>query len=68
VEAQLSTVSIPCCGRGCLYGAAWNGRQGRWRISWDALDQAAWKDVANCEIDGVPMTGSTPVKAAITKP
>jgi hypothetical protein len=42
-----------------LYLAAWNGRQGRWRISWDALDQAAWKDVANCEIDGVPMTPSS---------
>ena len=43
-----------------LYLAAWNGRQGRWRISWDALDQAPWKDVANCEIDGFPMTASSP--------
>ncbi len=51
-----------------LYLAAWNGRQGRWRISWDALDQAAWKDVANCEIDGVPMTpGSSPEKGTKVK-
>lgn len=41
-------------GRDGLYLAAWNGDGGRWRISWDRLDQARWKKVAGCKIDGIP--------------
>jgi hypothetical protein len=56
-------------GRDGLYIAAWNGRQGRWRLAWETLDQAKWKDVADCEIDGVPMAASGPPKPpAVAKP
>jgi hypothetical protein len=41
-------------GRDGLYLAAWNGDGGRWRISWDRLDQAHWKKVAGSKIDGIP--------------
>jgi hypothetical protein len=33
-------------GRDALYIAAPHGNQGRWRISWEDLDRAAWKRVA----------------------
>jgi hypothetical protein len=64
VEGRYSIAS----GRDGLYIAAWNGRQGRWRLPWEALDQAKWKDVADCEIDGVPMAESHSSRPAVTKP
>lgn len=41
-------------GRDGLYLAAWSGDHGRWRISWDRLDQARWKKVEGSKIDGIP--------------
>lgn len=41
-------------GRDGLYLAAWNGRQGRWRIAWEALEEAGWKEVEEAEIGGGP--------------
>jgi hypothetical protein len=41
-------------GRDGLYLAAWSGDGGRWRVSWDRLDQARWKKVEGSKIDGVP--------------
>jgi hypothetical protein len=41
-------------GRDGLYLAAWSGDGGRWRISWDRLEQARWKKVEGCKIDGIP--------------
>jgi hypothetical protein len=32
--------------------AAWDAMNGRWRISWEALEQAEWKKVENAKIDG----------------
>ena len=55
-------------GQDGLYLAAWNGKGGRWRLSWDALDQAKWKPVAGCEIDGVPMEEAGMPKPAAAKP
>jgi hypothetical protein len=40
-------------GQDGLYLAAWNGDGGRWRISWETLDQASWAEVDDCEVDGV---------------
>jgi hypothetical protein len=40
-------------GRDGLYLAAWSGDGGRWRISWDRLDQARWKKVEGSKIDGI---------------
>ena len=40
-------------GRDGLYLAAWSGIGGRWRISWDLLEQARWKKVENCKLDGL---------------
>jgi hypothetical protein len=40
-------------GKDALYLAAWDGAKGRWRISWDTLDQAVWKGVEGARIDGV---------------
>ncbi len=54
-------------GRDGLYIAAWNGRQGRWRLPWEALDQAKWRNVADCEIDGLPMEANPP-RPAVAKP
>jgi hypothetical protein len=48
-------------GRDAIYLAAWDGRKGRWRISWDTLQQAQWKDVENAEIDGVKAEAGTEV-------
>lgn len=55
-------------GRDGLYIAAWSGKEGRWRLSWDALDQAKWKPVAGCEIDGVPMEEASVPKPVTAKP
>jgi hypothetical protein len=41
-------------GRDGLYLAAWSGEGGRWRVSWDRLEQARWKKVEGSKIDGVP--------------
>jgi hypothetical protein len=40
-------------GKDALYIAAWNGKQGRWRISWDLLDQASWQEVDQVSVDEV---------------
>ncbi|PYQ67448.1 MAG: hypothetical protein DMF53_01700 [Acidobacteria bacterium] len=56
-------------GRDGLYIAAWSGKEGRWRLSWDTLDQAKWKPVKGCEIDGVPMEEvSVPKRQPAAKP
>lgn len=39
-------------GKEGLYLAAWNGRDGRWRIPWEALDAAEWMEVEGAEIKG----------------
>ncbi len=41
-------------GKHGLYFAAWNGRGGRWMLSWDALDLATWKPVPKAEISPGP--------------
>ncbi len=40
-------------GKDGLYLAAWNGKQGRWRLDWSVLDQAPWKEVEGYEVDGL---------------
>jgi hypothetical protein len=40
-------------GRDALYIAPWNSDQGRWRIRWDSLEEADWKEVEDARIDGV---------------
>ena len=39
-------------GKEGLYLAAWNGREGRWRITWEVLEEAGWKKVNEAEIGG----------------
>lgn len=36
-------------GKDALYLAAWNGRDGRWRITWEALEGADWQKVDGFE-------------------
>ncbi len=48
-------------GRNGLYLAAWNGRGGRWLISWDALEFATWKPVPKAEISPSPLPEPEPV-------
>lgn len=42
-------------GKNGLYLAAWNGRNGRWLLSWDTLELAAWRPVPNAEISPAPI-------------
>jgi hypothetical protein len=51
---QLHTegVMTMAAGRDALYLAAWNCAEGRWRIPWEALDEAHWKPVPGVKIDG----------------
>ena len=37
-------------GKDGLYLAAWNAKMGRWKLSWQALEQADWKKVEGAEI------------------
>lgn len=37
-------------GKDGLYLAAWNGRDGRWRITWETLEQAGWEKVEGSEV------------------
>jgi hypothetical protein len=39
-------------GRDGLYLAAWNGRQGRWRIAWEALEEGGWEEIEGAEVGG----------------
>jgi hypothetical protein len=39
-------------GKDGLYLAAWNGREGRWRIAWEELEEAGWKKVEEAAISG----------------
>jgi hypothetical protein len=39
-------------GKEGLYLAAWNGRDGRWRIPWEILEEADWQKVEEAEIHG----------------
>lgn len=39
-------------GKDGLYLAGWNAKTGRWRLSWQALEQADWKEVKGAEIQG----------------
>jgi hypothetical protein len=39
-------------GRDALYFAAWNGRRGRWKLSWETLEAAEWKEVEGAEVSG----------------
>lgn len=39
-------------GKDGLYLAAWNGRDGRWRIPWEILEEADWQKVEEAEIRG----------------
>ena len=41
-------------GRDGLYLAAFQARNGRWRISWEEVEQAAWKEVEGVRIEGAP--------------
>lgn len=37
-------------GKDGLYLAAWNGRDGRWRILWETLEEAVWKEVEGFDV------------------
>ncbi len=39
-------------GKDGLFLAAWSGKDGRWWLPWDVLEQAHWTKVGNCKIDG----------------
>jgi hypothetical protein len=38
-------------GRDALYLAAQNGSGGRWRLPWEALDQAAWQELKDAKLE-----------------
>jgi hypothetical protein len=54
VRMSLKGTFTIAAGKDALYIAAFNGKDGRWRISWDTLDQTRWKPVNGAEIDGTP--------------
>lgn len=39
-------------GKDGLYLAAWNAKDGRWRIPWQAIEEATWKEVEGVEVKG----------------
>ena len=39
-------------GKDGLYLAAWNAKDGRWRIPWQDIEQATWKEVEGVEVKG----------------
>ena len=45
-------------GKDALYLAAWNGRDGRWRITWETLEGADWQTVDGLEAR--PTSGAKP--------
>ncbi len=49
LDVQLPGNATLAAGRDALYLVAHSGDHGRWRISWEELDQAAWKPV---HVDG----------------
>ncbi|HEV2855833.1 MAG TPA: hypothetical protein VHC97_23800 [Thermoanaerobaculia bacterium] len=50
---KASGMFTTAAGRDALYLASWQGKDGRWRISWDTLEQARWKAVENAEVQGL---------------
>jgi hypothetical protein len=46
-------------GRDALYLAAWRADKGRWRLSWDSLEEAKWEPVQGVEIDGIAVEQAT---------
>ncbi len=51
--AKKSSRFTLAAGKDGLYLAAWNGRDGRWRISWETLEKADWQQVEGSEIEAV---------------
>jgi hypothetical protein len=49
---KLKDMVTLAAGRDALYLAPWSAEKGRWRISWDVLEAAAWKPVKDARIDG----------------
>jgi hypothetical protein len=52
LQLQAKGTFTIAAGRDALYIAAFQGKEGRWRVSWDTLAQATWKAVAGVELDG----------------
>jgi hypothetical protein len=55
VQLLLSTAETVtmAAGRDGLYLAAFDGRKGRWKLAWERLEEAAWRDVEGVKIDGM---------------
>ncbi len=52
LSVKLKETFTLAAGRDGLYLAPWNPDGGRWRISWDLLENAEWKPVDGVQIDG----------------
>jgi len=67
VTLQWKTVGTytVAAGRDALYIAAFRGNGGRWKLSWEALEQARWKPVSGVVIDGA---APPPATALISPP
>ena len=53
LQEKSSGRSTLAAGRSGLFAAPWDGRQARWMISWETLEQASWKEVEGAKLDGV---------------
>ncbi|HYG65017.1 MAG TPA: hypothetical protein VEL74_20715 [Thermoanaerobaculia bacterium] len=70
VSVKLSTEGrfTIAAGKDALYLAAWNGTKGRWRLPWEALEEAEWAPVENAAMDGIPMDAEGDSSKQTSKP
>lgn len=52
LQLKIEGTFTMAAGKDAVYLAAWEGREGRWRIPWETLEQARWRGVRGAEIDG----------------
>jgi hypothetical protein len=70
LNLQLPGNATLAAGRDALYLAAHSGDRGRWKLSWDELDRASWKNIS-LEDESAPTSeaaAGAPRKAATNKP
>jgi len=64
LDLKTKGVFTIAAGKDALYIAAFQGREGRWRIPWSTLEQTKWEAVKGAEIDGAPMSsGGAPKRS-----
>jgi hypothetical protein len=60
VRLQNVGVMTMASGKDGLYLAAFSAQRGRWKISWEDIDAAAWKPIKDARIDDFAQAGDEP--------